>query len=184
MHLEAFCPKIRPLKPVFDTLTNCKLFNTASPWQHRLIKQRWPSQVLQSNIIQLWNVKYWSISYIWRITWKCFWNQGKRLPISYMAIHILYVWPGLLMSPNILNLYCASSKTSYQLTLHMAATSAYKLFTDLFPVYPYFLQSLTSLLYVINPMKYFTNQENTRKWISLPLSMATHIWDGKRCWNV
>jgi len=90
------------------------------------------------------------------------------------------------MSPNIFNLYCTSSKISYRLTtLHMAATSAYKLFTNLFPVYPYFLQSMTVLLlYVKNPTEYFTNQQNTRKWISLPLSTATHVWDRKRRWNV
>jgi hypothetical protein len=33
-----------------------------------------------------------------------------------------------------------------------------------FPVYPHFHQSLTMLLlYVKNPMKYFTNQQNIRK---------------------
>jgi len=46
----------------------------------------------------------------------------------------------------------------------MAATSAYILFTNLFPVYPHSLQSLTKLLlYIKNPMKYFTNQPNIRK---------------------
>ena len=138
------------------------------------------SQVPQSNIIHgrwLWKVKYWSILQTWRITWKYLWNQGKTLPISYTAIHSLYVWPALLMSPNTLNLYCTSSKISYQLTMpYMAATSAYKSFINLFPVYPYILQSLTKLLlYVKNPMEYFTTQQNTRNWISLPLSMATHL---------
>ena len=43
--------------------------------------------------------------------------------------------------------FCTSSKISYQMTtLYMAATSAYKLFTNLFPIHPYFLQPLTKLL--------------------------------------
>jgi len=46
----------------------------------------------------------------------------------------------------------------------MAVTSAYIFFTNLFPVYPHFLQSLIKLLlYIKNPMKYFTNQQNIRK---------------------
>jgi len=46
----------------------------------------------------------------------------------------------------------------------MAATSAYILFTNLFPVYLHFLQSLTKLLlYIKKYMKYFTNQQNIRK---------------------
>ena len=100
----------------------------------------------------------------YKLDGKYFWSQGKTLPISYTAIHSLYVWPGLLMSPNTLILYCTSSKISYQLTMpYMAATSAYKSFINLFPVYPYILQSLTKLLlYVKNPMEYFTTQQNTR----------------------
>jgi len=48
--------------------------------------------------------------------------------------------------------------------LYMAVTSAYILFTNLFPVYLHFLQSLTKLfLYNKKTMKYFTNQPNIRK---------------------
>jgi hypothetical protein len=52
--LEALCPKIRPLKPALDILTTVNSYQsiTMTTKAAQTTLQGWPSQVLQSNIIQ------------------------------------------------------------------------------------------------------------------------------------